>query len=107
MYTAVAEGKIYSHDQSKPLFLYLPYLAVHSANRPADPIQAPDEWIKKYDHIEHEERRKFAAVTGYMDYGIGRVRYQMIQTLIVLLILHLSTRVVQKTADVFRPRETK
>lgn len=74
MFTAEAEGRIYNHNQSKPLFLYLAYQAVHSANRPADPIQAPDSWIKKYNHIQHEGRRKFAAVMGYMDYGVGRVK---------------------------------
>ena len=75
MYTAEAEARIKTHNTSKPLFLYLAYQAVHSANTKMDPIQAPDEWIKKYSYIKNEGRRKYAAVVGYMDYGIGRVRY--------------------------------
>ena len=73
MYTAETEARIRDHDTSEPLFIYLAYQAVHSANTPADPIQAPASWIKKFSHIKSEGRRKFAAVTAYMDYGIGRV----------------------------------
>uniref|UniRef100_A0A7M5V5R4 Sulfatase N-terminal domain-containing protein n=1 Tax=Clytia hemisphaerica TaxID=252671 RepID=A0A7M5V5R4_9CNID len=80
MYTAEAEGRIHNHDQSKPLFLYLAYQAVHSANRDADALQAPDSWIRKYNHIQHEGRRKFAAMMGYMDYGIGRVHDALVKT---------------------------
>ena len=75
MYTAEAEGRIHNHDSEKPLFLYLAYQAVHSANRGADALQAPESWIAKYKHIAHQGRRKYAAMLGYMDYGIGRVRY--------------------------------
>ena len=78
MYTAEAEDRIHDHDPSKPLFLYLAYQAVHSANRKADGLQAPDSWIEKYKHISHPGRRKFAAMLGYMDYGIGRVDYSQI-----------------------------
>ena len=87
MFTAEAEGRIYNHNQSKPLFLYLAYQAVHSANRPADPIQAPDSWIKKYNHIQHEGRRKFAAVMGYMDYGVGRVKLWYLAKQVTLIVI--------------------
>lgn len=73
MFTAEAEDRIRNHNTDKPLFLYLAYQAVHSANRPADGLQAPDEWINKFKHIAHEGRRKYAAMLGYLDYGIGRV----------------------------------
>ena len=73
MYTSEAEERIQNHNTTKPLFLYLAYQAVHSANRRADALQAPEEWIAKYNHIKHEGRRKYAAMLGYMDYGIGRV----------------------------------
>ena len=46
---------------------------MHSANRPADPIQAPDSWIKKFSHIKNEGRRKYAAVTACLDDAIGKV----------------------------------
>ena len=34
------------HDPSKPLFLYVPFSAPHT------PLQAPQEWIEKFSHIE-------------------------------------------------------
>ena len=73
MYTDVGIDRIRNHNKSEPLFLYLAYQAVHSANRPADPIQAPDYWLKKFAHIKDEGRRKFAAVTAALDEGIGRI----------------------------------
>ena len=82
MYTAEAEGCIHNHDPSKPLFLYLAYQAVHSANRRADALQAPESWIAKYKHISHPERRKYAAMLGYMDWGIGRVSYSYMPLLV-------------------------
>lgn len=60
------------------MFLYLAYQAVHSANRPEDPLQAPQEWIDKFKHIKHRKRRKYAAMVAYMDYGIGRVSLLLI-----------------------------
>jgi len=73
MYTDVGIDRIRNHNKSEPLFLYLAYQAVHSANRPADPIQAPDYWLKKFAHIKDEGRRKFAAVTAALDEGVGRI----------------------------------
>ena len=77
MYTAEAIDRIRNHNKSEPLFLYLAYQAVHSANRRADPIQAPDKWIEKFQHIQNIERRKFAAVTAALDEAVGKV-YQSI-----------------------------
>ena len=73
MYTTETEGRIRDHDKEKPLFLYLAYQAVHSANRPQDALQAPQEWINEFQHIKHPQRRTYAAMVAYMDYGIGRV----------------------------------
>ena len=72
MYTAEAEGRIRDHNKEKPLFLYLSYQAVHSANR-QDALQAPQEWIDKFQNIKHPQRRIYAGMVAYMDYGIGRV----------------------------------
>ena len=36
---------------SKPLFLYLAHLAVHSANS-YSPLQAPDDVVKKFEYIK-------------------------------------------------------
>ena len=73
MYTAEAIGLINNHNISEPLFLYLAYQAVHSANSIEDLLQAPQEWIDKFVYIKHAQRRKYAAMLAYMDYGIGRV----------------------------------
>ena len=72
MFTAEAEHKIKTHNNAEPMFLYMSYQAVHSALK-NDPLQAPQEWIKKFSYIKHEGRRVYAATVAYMDYGIGRV----------------------------------
>ena len=64
---------IQAHDPSKPLFLYLPFQAVHSANY-IQPLQAPPDDIKKFSHIEDENRRIFAAMVSSLDQGVGKVR---------------------------------
>ena len=73
MYTSIGIDRIRKHNKSEPLFLYLAYQAVHSANRPSDPIQAPDYWLKKFAQIKNEGRRKYAAVTAALDYGVGKI----------------------------------
>eukprot|EP00794_Sanderia_malayensis_P003645 gene3645-4162_t len=74
LYTAIGMDRICNHNKSEPLFLYLAYQAVHSANRRNhDPIQATDYWLKKFSHIKNEGRRKFAAVTASLDEGVGKI----------------------------------
>ena len=63
---------INTHDKTKPLFLYLPYQAVHSANY-IQPIQAPPELVKKFKNISNVDRRTFAAVVSALDSSIGKV----------------------------------
>lgn len=55
------------HDASKPLFLYVPFNAVHT------PLQAPDEYIERYSHVTDRKRRIYAAMTTCMDAAIGRI----------------------------------
>ena len=50
---------IKKHDKSRPLFLYLSHLAMHSAN-PYHPLQAPDEDIQKFPYIEDLDRKTVA-----------------------------------------------
>lgn len=50
---------IKNHDTSDPMFMYLAHLAPHTAND-KDPLQAPDEEIAKFAHIEDPERRIYA-----------------------------------------------
>ena len=72
MFTLEAIDCINHQPKDKPLFLYLAYQAVHAANA-HDPLQAPKGWIDKFSYIEHEGRRKYAAMVGYLDYSIGKV----------------------------------
>ena len=73
LFTEKAVDIIQTHDPSKPLFLYLPFQAVHSANF-IQPLQAPPNLIKKFAHIEDENRRIFAAMVSSLDQGVGKVR---------------------------------
>ena len=75
LFTDVAVDVIQKHDASKPLFLYLPYQAVHSANY-IQPLQAPPEEIAKFSSIQDENRRIFAAMVSSLDQGVGKVLCQ-------------------------------
>ena len=58
---------IEQHDTSRPLFLYVPFNAVHS------PFQAPQSYIDMYKHIAAKRKRTYAAMTTCMDDAIGRI----------------------------------
>ena len=57
---------IEQRDQRKPLFLYLPFNAVHG------PIQAPESYYKPYEQLTGQ-RRIYAGMVAAMDEGIGQV----------------------------------
>ncbi len=50
-----------------PFFLFLSYNAPHA------PLQAPEEEIKKFQHVPDEKRRIYSAMVSVMDRGIGEV----------------------------------
>ncbi|MFD2255243.1 sulfatase [Luteolibacter algae] len=52
---------------TEPFCLYLAY------NAPHQPLQAPEEIIAKYSHIEDKNRRVYAAIIDEMDCGIGMI----------------------------------
>jgi arylsulfatase A-like enzyme len=58
---------IEKHDVSRPLFLYVPFNAVHS------PFQAPQSYIDMYEHIQAKRKRIYAAMVTCMDDAIGRI----------------------------------
>jgi len=62
-----AVTKLKARDKERPFLLYLPFGAGHT------PLQAPEELIQKYSHIEKKERRIYAAMIDAMDQAIGRV----------------------------------
>jgi len=57
---------IRGHDPAKPLFLYLPFNAVHA------PHQVPRKYVEPYAHLQ-EPRRTYAGMVAAMDEAIGRV----------------------------------
>lgn len=59
VFTNEAVRLIQSHNQTKPLFLYLAHAAVHSGN-PYNPLAAPDSVVAKFTNIADYNRRKFA-----------------------------------------------
>lgn len=58
---------IANHDLSGPLFLYIPFNAVHT------PFQAPQSYIDMYANIKQKNRRTYAAMVTCMDDAIGRI----------------------------------
>jgi len=56
--------------QKKPFFLFLTY------NAPHDPVQPPQEWLKKVQLREQEaslKRQKMIALIEHLDYNVGRI----------------------------------
>lgn len=57
--------------RAQPFFLYLAYNAVHS------PMQATDDYLKKFAHIADIHRRIFAAMLAHLDDSVGKVLAQL------------------------------
>jgi arylsulfatase A-like enzyme len=58
---------IEQHDTSRPLFLYVPFNAVHA------PYEALQSYIDMYEHIKAKRKRIYAAMTTCMDDAVGRI----------------------------------
>ena len=56
-----------SHPEGEPFFLDLSYTAPHT------PLQAPEETLAEFAHIENERRRLYSAMVAEMDRGIEQV----------------------------------
>lgn len=53
--------------KDEPFFLYLAYNAPHT------PMQASDEYLARFEHIENPKRRTYAAMVSAVDDGVGLV----------------------------------
>jgi arylsulfatase A-like enzyme len=65
--TAEAIKWIEGSDSQKPLFLYVPYNAVHA------PLQAPEKYYQKFGELKGQ-RRNYAAMLTAVDESIGKIR---------------------------------
>ncbi|XP_067647136.1 arylsulfatase B [Eurosta solidaginis] len=73
VFTQEAERIIYQHNAaSKPLFLLMSHLAVHTGNE-NNPMQAPEEEVEKFAHISDAKRRTYAGMVSRLDESVGRV----------------------------------
>lgn len=54
----------------KPMFLYVPYNAVHS---PYQDVPEVEKWNQVYSGIANSTRRTYAGMVAVMDAGIGRI----------------------------------
>ncbi len=58
-------------QKENPFFLYVAYNAVHS------PLQAIDEFMDKFAHIEDVHRRIFAAMVSNLDASVGSIMQKL------------------------------
>jgi arylsulfatase A-like enzyme len=54
-------------NKQQPFFLYLAYNAPHS------PLQAPEKYLKRFEHIKDTKRKTYAAMVSAVDDGVGAV----------------------------------
>ena len=62
-----ADKIILEHDQSKPLFMYLAFQAVHS------PLQVPEQYLQPFANVTSKSRRIYSGMTLCMDEAVGNV----------------------------------
>jgi arylsulfatase A-like enzyme len=61
----------FGSQQAKPWFLFLSY------NAPHGPLEATEEDLAKFAHIEDKKRRTYAAMMFALDRGVGKVQAKL------------------------------
>ena len=72
---------IESHDKDTPMFLYMPFEAVHGAasctpncyDPFGDLLQAPQYYIDQQSHIQDMDRRTYAGMVGALDDAVKNI----------------------------------
>ncbi|XP_017072197.1 arylsulfatase B [Drosophila eugracilis] len=70
-FTSEAKRIIEEHDKTKPLFMVLSHLAVHTGNED-NPMQAPEEEVAKHAHIKDPKRRTYAGMISSLDKSVAQ-----------------------------------
>ncbi|BFF97031.1 arylsulfatase B [Drosophila madeirensis] len=70
-FTTEARKVIERHDKSRPLFMVLSHLAVHTGNED-NPMQAPEEEVDNFAHIQDPKRRTYAGMISSLDKSVGQ-----------------------------------
>ena len=65
--TTEAVRLIRNRDKAKPMFLYVAFNAPHT------PLQAPEAYLRQYEHIADPGRRTYAAMVTALDDGVGEI----------------------------------
>ncbi|XP_071841442.1 arylsulfatase B-like [Apostichopus japonicus] len=68
-----AKDVISAHDKTKPMFLYLPFQAVHG------PLQVPQSYKDLYPNITNKARQTLLGMVTCMDEGIGNITQHLKQ----------------------------
>nr|XP_039271600.1 arylsulfatase I-like [Styela clava] len=71
LYAERAKEVIHSRDKTKPLFLYMAFQSVHS------PMQAPDQYVKPFDHIKDNARRIYGGMVAALDEAVENITKQL------------------------------
>jgi arylsulfatase A-like enzyme len=58
---------IEAHDDTRPLFLYVPFQAAH------EPRTVPTEYLERFADVQPEKPRMLAAMLAQMDDAVGRI----------------------------------
>ncbi|XP_017769891.1 PREDICTED: arylsulfatase B-like [Nicrophorus vespilloides] len=72
VFTDHAVKTIENHALTKPLFLMVSHLAVHAGND-GKLLEAPQETINKFRHIQDSNRRTYAAMVSKLDDSVGSI----------------------------------
>ncbi|XP_048238382.1 arylsulfatase B-like isoform X3 [Haliotis rufescens] len=80
LFATEASDVIRAHNQSKPLFLYLAFQAVHAGNPGGDSIQAPQKYVDRFPDFKDTQRKLFAGVVSALDEAVANVTATLQQT---------------------------